>query len=143
MGPQTNCSFIQQDHSHQQHLNHLNYTHLNHNGHSTLPPTCQALRHRPRRRFQPSRLRRRSCPSVRRHLPTRQGRRQQGRVLQEQGSCLRGCELGFIPCWFSHSNIRCCCPHQCRRYPQLQGIRLPRQLDLHGFLLSISRLRRC
>merc|ERR1711964_329055 len=39
-----------------------NYTHLNHNGHSTLPPTCQALRHRPRRRFQPSRLRRRSCP---------------------------------------------------------------------------------
>merc|ERR1711964_557554 len=26
-----------------------NYTHLNHNGHSTLPPTCQALRHRPRR----------------------------------------------------------------------------------------------
>merc|ERR1711939_149056 len=28
MGPQTNCSFIQQDHSHQQHLNHLTTTHI-------------------------------------------------------------------------------------------------------------------
>merc|ERR1711964_832757 len=27
-GPQANCSFIQQDHSHQQHLNHLTTTHI-------------------------------------------------------------------------------------------------------------------
>merc|ERR1712111_87663 len=33
MGPQTNCSFIQQDHSHQQHLNHL----------TTVKPSAIAL----------------------------------------------------------------------------------------------------